>query len=321
MPDDRSAEVLGEEGAPFDTLEEPRPAPHLEEVWLTGRLLGVRRVNEGGTQTVFIHGLGGSSLNWTDFGYQMAGRLDSRAVDLPGFGFSPPPRDGDYSPSGHARAIADLIDEAIERPVHVFGNSLGGAVAVQLAARRPDLVRSLTLISPALPGSRPTRTNVHLPVVAVPGVGERLVARYLRASADWRARASIDACFADPARMHPQRLAEALAEVERRDGLSYATDAFVQSLRGLMRTMLDKGPDRPMALVERIECPVLLIYGRRDRLVNPRVAHRIAARFADARVVIVPHSGHVAQMEHPELVARAWRDLIGTPRPGSRDGP
>ena len=129
---------------------------------------------------LFLHGLGGSALNWTDFMGRMSNRLDCYALDLHGFGSSPPPRDGDMTPSGHARAAADFILERDLRPVHLFGNSMGGAVSVQLAARRPDLVRSVTLISPALPSLKyATKGNVHLPVISVPGVGERLVPKFV----------------------------------------------------------------------------------------------------------------------------------------------
>jgi pimeloyl-ACP methyl ester carboxylesterase len=295
----------------------PEPPP-LEEVWLDGRMLTVRRVSEGGTPAVFIHGLGGSSLNWTDLGYQMRGRLDSWAVDLPGFGASPPPRDGDYSIRGQAEAVADLIAEKIAGPVHLFGNSMGGAISVALAGRNPELVRSVTLISPALPGGRITKANMHLPVIAVPGIGERLVNRYLRAPAEWRAKATIDVCYADVDRMPPQRMAEAVAEVQRRDSLPYAADAFAQSTRGLMRSLLDRSKDGPVAAAGRVTAPVLLIYGRQDQLVDPRGGFKAATWFPDARVVVLPDSGHVSQMEHPQMVAGVWRDLIATPHPRQR---
>ncbi len=292
--------------------EELRPAPPREEIWLADRMLSVRRVAEGGTPTVMIHGLGGSSLNWTDLAWDLAGRLDTWAVDLPGFGASPPPRDGDYSPAGQARAVLELITERIGRPVHIFGNSMGGAIAVQLAARAGRWVRSVTMISPALPGGKITRSNVHLPVIAVPGIGERILRRYLRSSPEFRARATIDVCFADPRRMHPERLAEAVAEVTRRDSLTYVGDAFAQSTRGLMATFLERGPDRPTELMKRVDKPVLLIYGRKDQLVDPLGGYKLASLFPDARVVVIPDSGHVAQMEHPELVATTWRNLIGS---------
>ena len=57
------------------------------------------------------------------------------------------------------------------------------------------------------------------------------------------------------------------------------------------------------------EGETLLVYGGRDKLVNPRMAGRAVKTYPDARLVLLPLSGHVAQMEHPEAVARAFREL------------
>jgi pimeloyl-ACP methyl ester carboxylesterase len=258
---------------------------------------------------LFVHGLGGSATNWTDLMALLRDRLDGVAVELPGFGWSPPPRDGDWTPRRSSESLAELIETRFEgRPVHLFGNSMGGAVAVQLAARRPDLVRTLTLISPALPKTGVRRTNAHLPVIAVPGIGTRLMNRYLELDPHRRARATVDVCFADPTSVPEVRMREAVEEVKRRDQLPYVADAFLQSLRGLLATYLDRGPERPWKLAETITCPTLLVYGRRDKLVDPIHAHTKA--FPDVRVVVLPHAGHVSQIEQPVLVMEAFRHLL-----------
>ncbi len=258
---------------------------------------------------LFVHGLGGSATNWTDLMALLRDRLDGVAVELPGFGWSPPPRDGDWTPRRSAESLAELIEVRFGgRPVHLFGNSMGGAVAVQLAARRPDLVRTLTLVSPALPKTGVRRSNAHLPVIAVPGVGTRLMNRYLELDPHRRARATVDVCFADPSSVPEARMLEAVAEVKRRDQLPYVADAFLQSLRGLLATYLDRSPERPWKLAETITCPTLLVYGRRDKLVDPIHAHTKA--FPDVRVVVLPHAGHVSQIEQPVLVMEAFRHLL-----------
>jgi pimeloyl-ACP methyl ester carboxylesterase len=207
--------------------------------------------------------------------------------------------------------VAAVIEEwrgrrDIAGPVHVMGNSMGGAVAVQLAASRPDLVSSLTLVSPALPSTRVGRGNAHLPVVAVPGVGEALVRRYAAVSAERRVQATLDSCTTDPGRI-PLSLREALiAETDQRDSLPYATDAFLRSLRGLLATYADRGPRRPWRLARQVRKPVLAIYGEDDVLVDARGAARAAREFSDADVVLLDDCGHVAQMEHPDLVADLW---------------
>ena len=279
-------------------------------------------------RAVMIHGLGGSSLNWFELLGALEADLEAIAVDLPGFGSSPPPRDGDYSPRGHARHVAELLDhldrtggsarESANRSGsagdppgwHVFGNSLGGSVAVHLAAARPDLVRSLTLIAPALPARRLRRGTVHMPVIAIPGLGERLVSRYLQLPVERRVDDTVRSVFGDPQRMPDERRRMTVDEVSRRDGLPYVADATLSSLRGLIATFVDAGPQRPWRLAERIEVPVLAVYGQRDQLVDAKAAHRVTRHFPDAHVVVLPDSGHVAMMEHPVEVAAAWRRFI-----------
>jgi pimeloyl-ACP methyl ester carboxylesterase len=283
--------------------EEPYP---IEEVHLVRRTLAVRRAPADAPRAIFIHGLGGSSLNWTDQMHQFEGRFDSWALDLGGFGMSPPPRDGDYSPAGHARSVIELITELNLGPVHLFGNSLGGAVAINVAARRPDLIASATFISPALPSLYATRGNAHLPAIAIPGVGEKLMAKFATLPAEEQVRGSIAGGFADESRYPEIRFAEAVAHNEARREFTYSADAFLRSLRGLLRSFTDFGSDRPWKLAERITAPSLFIYGRKDPLVDSRTAHRVTKHVRDSHVVVLPDTGHMAQMEHPEFVTAAW---------------
>src|ERR1035438_5811146 len=86
------------------------------------------------------------------------------ALFVPGFGYSPPAADCNYSIGAHVSAVIALIEQRKNWPVHLVGNSLGGAVSTRVAARRPDLVRTLTLISPALPDLRPRLLPLRLAV-------------------------------------------------------------------------------------------------------------------------------------------------------------
>src|SRR5437868_12217610 len=108
----------------------------------------------GRAAVLFVHGLGGESLDWVDVATHLGDVVDCYALDLPGFADSPLPADGDLSLDAAAQAVA-AIARAIGAPLHLVGNSLGGAIAVRVAADHPDVVTSLTLISPALPDLRP----------------------------------------------------------------------------------------------------------------------------------------------------------------------
>ncbi|HQR79136.1 MAG TPA: alpha/beta hydrolase [Actinomycetota bacterium] len=288
------------------TVRERLPA----EVMVShGDELLVRQAGAG-APAVFVHGLGGNSTNWTDLMWLLSDRLHGLAPDLPGFGQSGPAASGDYGPRAQAAVVAGLIQQRLSEPVHLFGNSMGGAIAVQLAARHPDLVRSVTLVSPALPDLVPMPTNIQIPIIALPGVGERIAAKVARLPVEQRVRATLNMVYADPSCVPHQRVVEAQEDARLVAGLPWVGEAFRSAVRGLLATYFDRGPEAPWRLAERIEVPVLLVYGQRDRLVNKRAARRSSRHFRHARVMVIPHSGHVSQMEHPEMVARAWRHLI-----------
>ncbi len=259
---------------------------------------------------MMVHGLGGSALNWTDLQALLGDRLESRAVDLPGFGLSPPPPDHDYSIGAQARTVARLVERDGRGPVHLFGNSLGGAVATTLAAYRPDLVRTLTLISPALPDFRPGRARTEVAVLAAPGVGSLLSRRLASMSPADRVSGLLEIVYADPSVVTSAQRAAAEAEVQRRAELPYAVDALASSARALMREFVRGGKSGLWRLAARVTAPTLVVYGRQDRLVPHQVAAKAKASFPDATVVVVD-SGHVAQMEHPELVERYVRRHLG----------
>jgi pimeloyl-ACP methyl ester carboxylesterase len=264
----------------------------------------------GQEPALFVHGLGGSSQNWSALMDKLADRVAGEAPDLPGFGHSPPPDDGNYSVAGQARAVVHLLDAEGRGPVHLFGNSMGGAVAVKVAAGRPDLVRTLTLISPALPEVPPQRTAWPTALASVPG----MPALYLRATRGWtveqRSAALLALCYGDPSTIGKRARDEAVREYERRSELPYFWDVMVRSTRGIVNAYTLGGQHALWRQAERVLAPTLLVYGGRDKLVAPKMARRASRAFRDRRLLIIPDSGHVAMMEHPELVSRAFRDLL-----------
>ncbi|MFF8473588.1 alpha/beta fold hydrolase [Streptomyces sp. NPDC015414] len=298
----------------------PRVAPvrvgegeRLRSVGLPGVTLSLRSrppAREGLPPAFFVHGLGGSSQNWSSLMAELEGVVDGEAVDLPGFGDSPPPDDGDYSVTGHARAVIRCLDAAGRGPVHLFGNSLGGAVATRVAAVRPDLVRTLTLVSPALPELRIQRTAVPTGLLGVPGVA-RLFTRLTREwTAEQRVRGVMALCYGDPGRVSAEAFGHAVEELERRQQLPYFWDAMARSARGIVNAYTLGGQHGLWRQAERVLAPTLLIYGGRDQLVGFRMARKAARSFRDSRLLSLPEAGHVAMMEYPETVAGAFRELL-----------
>jgi pimeloyl-ACP methyl ester carboxylesterase len=283
----------------------------------------VRGVPPGpGEPALCLHGLEGSSRNWTDLMELLRPRLACEAVDLPGFGNSPPRPDGKHSIAALAQTVTTLIGRLGRGPVHLVGNSLGGSVCVRIAARRPDLVRTLTLVSPALPDSRPRLDLLRFPVLSLPLVGNRLLRKFLLTAPEHRVADVIATCFCDPARFPPERFAVEVAELVRRDGLGYGEAVLLGSVRTL--TAQHVHPRSAWRDAARITAPSLVIFGSDDRLVDPRLAGRAAHAFAYARVVVLPRTGHLAHMEHPHAVAReigVLLEMVGVQAPVEREFP
>ncbi|MGW3296125.1 alpha/beta fold hydrolase [Streptomyces xiamenensis] len=265
---------------------------------------------EGLEPAVFVHGLGGSSRNWSAVMARLGGDVAPLAVDLPGHGASPPPADGDYSLYAHTRAVIRAVAAGGRGPVHLVGQSLGGAVATRVAALRPDLVRTLTLISPALPEVRVPRTALPTALLAAPGVAHllRRLARDLPPAN--RARDVLALTYGDPDRIAPEELAAAAAEFERRQALPYFWESLSRSARGLVNAYTLGGQQSLWKQAERVLAPTLLVYGGRDKLVSVRSARRAEQTFPDARFVLLPEAGHVAMMEFPDVVADVFRELL-----------
>ncbi|PAM97419.1 alpha/beta hydrolase [Streptomyces sp. Alain-F2R5] len=285
----------------------------LRSVHLPGITLTVRSrppARAGLPPALYVHGLGGSSQNWSALMPLLDGVVDNEAVDLPGFGDSPPPDDGDYSITGHARAVIRYLDASGRGPVHLFGNSLGGAVTTRVAAVRPDLVRTLTLVSPALPEIRVQRTAVPTGLLAVPGVAALFTRLTREWTAEQRVRGVTALCYGDPGTVSEEGFRNAVEEMERRLRLPYFWDAMARSARGIVNAYTLGGQHALWRQAERVLAPTLLVYGGRDQLVGYRMAQRAARAFRDSRLLTLPDAGHVAMMEYPETVATAFRELL-----------
>lgn len=265
----------------------------------------------GGEPALYVHGLGGASTNWTDFAGLLAGRLDGEAVDLPGFGRSGPVPRRDYSVTGHARTVVAYLEQRGGEPVHLFGNSLGGVVSVLVAADRPDLVRTLTLVSPALPWRAPRRgSDAVLPLLLLPGLSGVVQRRLDSLPPERRAQSVLDLCFADPSAVPRNRFDEAVEDVVRRRDLPWATDAFTASFRGLALSYVLPGARSLWRRAAEVAAPTLVVWGEKDKLVPAALAPRAAATVPDARLLVLPNVGHVAQLEAPETTARAFLGLL-----------
>ena len=98
---------------------------------------------------VLIHGMGSASNAWKPLLPELENYGSILLLDLPGHGGNPLDPEIKMDPASMANAIANLINQLDLPPVHLIGNSLGGWIALELAAAKPDLIASVTGLAPA----------------------------------------------------------------------------------------------------------------------------------------------------------------------------
>ena len=257
---------------------------------------------------LLVHGLGGSAHNWTDFAGVLREQFAIEALDLPGFGRSGAAHDHDYTLRGQARMVIGYIEASGRGPVHLVGNSMGGAISILIAAQRPDLIRTLTLISPAVPDVKarlhPLRSDPRMAFLIVPGIGGLVVKRMRAIDLRARVKGTIAMCFAEPGRYPRARFDEAVADGAARLRLPWAEDALLRSTRGLVRSQfVQRG--QAWAALAAIGAPTLVLWGNQDKLVAADLAPVVAATIPGSRLLVLDDIGHTAMMEDPMTSARA----------------
>jgi pimeloyl-ACP methyl ester carboxylesterase len=285
-------------------LEEPQPAsPPSQWVDLDGP---VHYVDYGGPadgpQLVLVHGLGGSLLNWAAIAPTLAQTCRVAAIDLVGFGRT---RSGGRSTAiqDNERLLARFIGEVCGQPVVLVGNSMGGLIAMLLAASRPDLVAGLVLVDPALPVGPAARPDPLVALMfglyAVPALGRIVTARRRTLlSAEGQALAVLRLCCVDPSRVPKQVLVQHLALARERDGYPDVDAELVVAGRSLVLVLARRRWIRGM--MRSISVPVLLLHGDKDRLVPLAAARAVAADNPQWRFEIAHDVGHVPQLEAPD---------------------
>jgi cation diffusion facilitator CzcD-associated flavoprotein CzcO/pimeloyl-ACP methyl ester carboxylesterase len=286
---------------PGGTASDGLRAPDTRTVEVGGRQVRFRDEGEG-VPVVMVHGIGRSLEDWMEQhellreqGYRLI------SVDLAGYGESAPLQEK-YTLPALGRFLGQFLDAVgVSEPAHLVGNSLGGAVVMQLAAQDPERVRSLVLA-----GSAGFGREVALPVrlMSVRPVGEAMLSKPSPASAR-RLELSL---FHDPALVTQDRvdLGYRLATRPSANQVFLDTAAALGTFRG---TREQWRQELIQALAAR-GVPTLVVWGEQDRIFP--FSHLAAAgrHLPHARTHAFPDTGHMPQIERAaqfaELVTGFW---------------
>lgn len=278
----------------FHFAERPRTSQDLEHVTLRagGHALSTFMVGEGPT-VVLLHGLAATKLSYLPLLPALARRYRVVVPDLPGHGESSKPRAA-YTPAYFARVVRSLLDALGAPRAALVGNSMGGRIAMEVAAQAPDRVSSLVLLDPAAAGL-PFPLYARLLAMLPTGVGavplplrKRVVVFGIRQ------------LFADPGRLPRAAYLAGADEFIRVYRHGRARVALLSAMRGLIADGEDHFWDR----MAGVDIATLILWGSEDRLVPVRIGRRLAATLPRAQLVVLPGVGHVPQFEDPEETRR-----------------
>jgi len=231
-----------------------------------------------GPPVLLLHGVGGTHLSWPPEVRRLKG-VHVYALDLPGHGKSDQ-QGGLQQIDAYARQVSDWMAGLGMSPALVIGHSMGGAVALRLAALYPEQVSALGLVStsarftvnPALMGDAANSTTFH-----------RATANIVR----WSFAESAPPKLVETAllRMNESRPSVLLGDLQ-------ACDRF-----------------DACDFLGRIQVPSLVVCGKEDRMTPLRQSQYLADSIPGARLEIVPDAGHMVMLEQPAVTAQLLRSF------------
>jgi pimeloyl-ACP methyl ester carboxylesterase len=254
-----------------------------------------------GSSFVLIHGLGGSTTNWIAVGPALSRQGRVRAIDLPGFGLTPPRRD--FHLETHRDSVAAYLDE-LEAPTHtLIGNSTGGLLAEMVAAARPDLVERLVLVAPATPPRFPDPrldwpTVARLAMQATPPIGEVYGRWFLHSNTpEQLTRKTLEMVTHKPGRV-PVAVIEASRDMAAiRKNLPWAQYASARTATSIARHYAKRS--FYVDMIRSIEAPALVVQGMSDHIVSPTAIEWMCSLRPDWDLIQLEDTGHTPMRDAP----------------------
>jgi pimeloyl-ACP methyl ester carboxylesterase len=251
------------------------------------------------TPLLFIHGTSSSLLTWEASTEILKKDYRIIRVDLPGFGLTGPNPDGSYSTSFNNQFIDSLLDVLQLNRVIIAGNSLGGSIAWQYALHRPDRVKGLILVDAAgIAPLRKMKGAIGFKVAQIP-VLNRLMSvitpRFL-------VKKSLEDAYGDPTKVSDSLVNQYFDMVTR-----------AGNRRALVDRIKTGWGYSDSALLRKIDCPTLILWGRKDNLIPVENAGVFNRQITNSQLHIWDELGHVPMEEDPlrfTAEVKKWRNQL-----------
>ena len=241
---------------------------------------------------LFLHGFGASLQTWDTWAQALSEDYRVISVDLPGFGLTGEDPSGIYTDQRSVEVLEAFLKELNIPKVVLVGNSMGGKFAWQFAARYPNQVSKLVLISPDGYASPGIEYGKKIEVPAIADLYRYFFSRMFLVM------------NLNPAYANPNTLNDAL--VNRYYDLMLAPGVRGAILGRMQQTVLQD----PVPSLSSIQVPTLLIWGEKDAFIPIRNSNDYLKVMPNAKRVSLPNIGHLPQEEQPSIGLAALKDFL-----------
>lgn len=245
-----------------------------------------------GRAVILLHGLGSSLHTWEPWAQSLSNKYRVIRYDLPGFALTGVDPTGDYSESRGMQILAALMANRSIRRASLIGNSMGGRLTWKFAAEYPERIDKLVLISPdgfESPGYEYGKAP------AVPAIVKMMKFFLPKAML----RANLEPAYGDPTKLTE-------ATMNRYYDLMLAPGVRSAMISRMEQTILE----RPEPLLQKITAPTLLLWGAKDAMIPIANAADYLKALPNAKIVKLPHLGHVPHEEAPDRSLQPVRAFL-----------
>lgn len=289
----------------IETLDPEAAAPDGQFLTVDGVRL---HYLDGGAATgdrppvLLLHGFGSSTYSWRHTIPALASHERVLALDFPGHGYSERVTTPTYSLRRYAGLVAGFLTALEIGQAVVVGNSMGGAVALQLAIRHPQRVARLVVVDAATGSEDTRRPPAALMRLLTAGPLGRAFIYYTFGNPAF-ARRGLEFSYADPARLSD------------RSFTSYRAPLRVRGTAQALVAMTTSPPDDDLPeLLPAIHAPTLILWGAGDRLIPLARGESLRDLIPGSRLAVLPDCGHLPQEECPAVFNAALNTFLADAR-------
>jgi pimeloyl-ACP methyl ester carboxylesterase len=290
---------------PKEEIEAKYFTPQSHYIEVDGINVHVRFMGEG--EPIFLlHGSFSSLHTWDSWQRELSPYFLTISLDFPGHGLTGPDPDKRYSTRDYADLILRLAEKLNLEKFHLAGNSMGGAVALQIASNRPDKVLTLNLID-AAGAPRPEVRTITSSTPQSRGGGAWIFQMasnpifskiLLKCTPKFLFKMNMRQVYGDPNKVEDQEI-ERYYQLMLRDGNRQAT--------------LDRlGTPRSMNVdFERLTMPTLILWGGKDSWIPVSQAFLLEKAINGSNLIVFENAGHVPMEEIPTETVAEYLSFLG----------